>query len=300
MKLQFLLFLAFALGTVAFTIPSIESRALESRRAKPCSGNTPRTRQKWCDYDIHTDYTNVVPNTGVTREYHFDIDQITIAPDGVPRFAIAVNGIIPGPTIIANWGDEVVIHVTNNLEAAKNGTSIHWHGIRQKNTNPNDGVTSVTQCPTPPGSTITYKWRAEQYGSTWYHAHIGLQAWEGVHGGIIINGPASANYDVDMGPIILSDWSHKTADELYIFAQTKGPPTLDNGLINGTNVYNSTGSRFVMKVNQGKSYRLRITNAAIDTHWKFMIDNHQLTVIAMDLVPIKPYTTNYIDIGMGM
>jgi Putative multicopper oxidases len=55
-----------------------------------------------------------------------------------------------------------------------------------------------------------------------------------------------------------------------------------------------------MKVNQGTSYRLRITNAAIDTHWKFMIDNHQLTVIAMDLVPIKPYTTNYIDIGMGM
>jgi hypothetical protein len=30
-----------------------------------------------------------------------------------------------------------------------------------------------------------------------------------------------------------------------------------------------------------------------------MIDNHQLTVIAMDLVPIKPYSTNFINIGMG-
>jgi hypothetical protein len=40
-------------------------------------------------------------------------------------------------------------------------------------------------------------------------------------------------------------------------------------------------------------------NAEIDTHWKFMIDNHQLTVIAMDLVPIKPYSTNFINIGMG-
>jgi Putative multicopper oxidases len=251
MKLQLFLFLAFALGAVAFSIPLLESRALQSKRANPCSGNTPSTRQQWCDYNINTDYTNVVPNTGVTREYYFDIDQITIAPDGVPRFAIAVNGIIPGPTIIADWGDEVVVHVTNNLQAAKNGTSIHWHGIRQNYTNPNDGVVSITQCPTAPGSTITYKWRAVQYGSTWYHAHIGLQAWEGVNGGIIINGPASANYDVDMGPIILSDWSHKTADELYIYSQTQGPVTLDNGLINGTNVYNSTGFSFCYESQSG-------------------------------------------------
>lgn len=271
---------------------------------RPCAGNTPRTRSKWCQYDVSTDYTQTVPNTGVTREYWLNLEDVVAAPDGFSRSVMAVNGTIPGPTIFADWGDWVVIHVTNSLYTSQNGTSIHWHGIRQNYTNGNDGVVSITQCPTAPGSTITYKWRAEQYGSSWYHSHIGLQAWEGVFGGIVINGPATANYEVDKGSLFLTDWSHPTVDQLYSVAQTVGPPTLDSGLINGTNVFgngtNSTGTRFQMKVNQGSSYRLRIVNSAVDTHWKFMIDNHTLTVIAADFVPIRPFTADYINIGMGM
>lgn len=109
----------------------------------------------------------MVPNTGVTREYWFDLIQVTVAPDGIERMALTVNGSIPGPTIEADWGDTVVVHVTNSLTASHNGTSLHFHGIRQKYTNQNDGVVSITQCPTPPGESITYTWRAEQYGSTW-------------------------------------------------------------------------------------------------------------------------------------
>lgn len=58
---------------------------------------------------------------------------------------LAVNGSVPGPLIEANWGDTVKIHVTNALTA--NGTGIHWHGIRQLNSNREDGVPSITQCP---------------------------------------------------------------------------------------------------------------------------------------------------------
>lgn len=300
MRLQNLLYLAYAFTVAATSIPVLETRKTKSpSKPKPCAGNSAHKRTKWCDYDINTDYTKIVPHTGVTREYWLSIDEVTVAPDGISRFAMAINGTIPGPTIYANWGDEVVIHVTNHLNESKNGTSIHWHGIRQNYTNQNDGVVSITQCPTAPGSTITYKWRAAQYGSSWYHSHIGLQAWMGVFGGIIINGPASQNYDVDKGMLFLNDWSHQTADELYTHAQTVGPPTLDTGLINGTNMYNTSGKYFTMRANKGESYRLRIVNAAIDTHWKFMIDNHKLTVIGMDLVPVKPYTTDYINIGMG-
>jgi len=289
-------------------LPSFMTRTQSTSVPKPsataCPGNTPNNRAAWCNYSIDTDYENVVPYTGETREYWFDIDEVTIAPDGFPRPVMAVNGTIPGPTVIANWGDWVVIHVTNHLEKARNGSSIHWHGIRQNYTNQNDGVVSITQCPLTPGKTMTYRWRAVQYGSSWYHSHIGLQAWEGVFGGIIINGPATANYNIDKGSLILNDWTHATVDELYDTEQVLGPLTLDNGLINGTNVLgtgtNSTrGSRFTMKVDQGSSYRLRLVNAAIDTHWSFMIDNHNLTVIAMDLVPIKPFTTNIVYIGMG-
>lgn len=194
----------------------------------------------------------------------------------------------------------MVIHVTNGLTTSTNGTSIHWHGIRQNYTNEYDGVPSITQCPTAPGETITYTWRATQYGTSWYHSHFALQAWEGVFGGLIINGPATANYDVDKGTIILSDWSHETCDSLYDYAQTVGPPTLDNGLINGTNTFDGSGKRFTTSFVSGTSYRLRIINSAIDTHWKFSIDGHTLQVIAADFVPIVPYTANYINIGMGM
>ncbi|KAL5364168.1 Cupredoxin [Aspergillus floccosus] len=269
----------------------------------PCLGNTPNDRSKWCQYDIDTDWSKVVPDTGVTREYWFDIDEVAIAPDGYLRTAMAINGSIPGPTIYADWGDHVVVHVTNHLHQAKNGTSIHWHGMWQRGTNEDDGVVSVTQCPIAPGSSMTYHWRAMQYGSSWYHSHIGLQAWNGVFGGIVINGPATANYDEDAGVMILSDWTHDTADEMYQFAQECGPPRLDNGLINGTNIYgagnDTDGSRLKLQVSKGKTYRLRLVNSALDTTFEFMIDNHNLTIIAMDLVPVKPYTTYSLSIGMG-
>jgi FtsP/CotA-like multicopper oxidase with cupredoxin domain len=270
-----------------------------------CEGNTATTRDQWCDFDINTDYYNVVPDTGVTREYWLELQDVTVAPDGVSRTAIAVNGTIPGPTIFADWGDTVVVHVLNSLQTSGNGSSIHFHGIRQNFTNQNDGVAAITQCPTAPGESMTYTWRATQYGSTWYHSHFALQAWEGVFGGILINGPASSNYGEDLGLLFLTDWDHSTVDELYIAAETTGPPTLDNALINGTNVFgedgsdDQTGSRLEISFTEGTSYRLRIVNTAIDTMFKFSIDNHTLTVIANDLVPIEPYTTNVLSVGIG-
>ncbi|KAF2191310.1 multicopper oxidase [Zopfia rhizophila CBS 207.26] len=270
-----------------------------------CSGNTATTRSEWCDYSIDTDYTSTAPDTGVTREYYLELTDVTVAPDGVSRSAMAVNGTIPGPTLFADWGDTVVVHVTNSLTTSENGTSIHFHGIRQNYTNEMDGVSSITQCPTAPGESITYTWKAVQYGSTWYHSHFALQAWEGIFGGIcwklsiIINGPATADYDEDLGMLFLNDWSHQTVDELYISAETSGPPTLDNGLINGTNVYDDTGYRYNVSFTSDTSYRIRLVNAAVDTHFKFMIDNHTMQVIAADLVPIEPYNTTFLDIGMG-
>ncbi|KAK6858378.1 Laccase [Apiospora arundinis] len=268
-----------------------------------CEGNTPDTRSSWCDFDINTDYVNVVPDTGVTREYYLDLTEVEVAPDGISRFAMAINGTIPGPTLTADWGDTVVVHLTNSLKTSTNGTSLHFHGIRQNHTNDNDGVASITQCPSPPGTTFTYKWRATQYGSTWYHSHFALQAWQGVFGGIIINGPATANYDKDMGLLFLNDWSHRTVDEMWDAAQAVGPPALDNSLLNGVNTFNNsgvvTGSRYTLALEENKSHRLRLVNGALDTFYKFSVDNHTLTVISMDLVPIEPFTTDVVSIGIG-
>jgi FtsP/CotA-like multicopper oxidase with cupredoxin domain len=115
----------------------------------------------------------------------------------------------------------------------------------------------------------------------------------------------SANYDVDLGNLFLQDWDHSTADELYINAQTQGAISALTGLINGTNVYgedsatDQTGQRFETTFETGTSYLLRLVNVAIDTHFKFTIDNHTMTVIASDFVPVTPYETTEVSIGMG-
>ncbi|KAI0421309.1 multicopper oxidase [Xylaria grammica] len=297
-------FLALASGLTAIAFPALVAAApytgspsLSSRQSDACEFDSATAPNCWGNYSLSTNWYEEAPDTGVIREYWFELVNKTLAPDGVERMTLSINGSIPGPTIEADWGDTVVVHVKNSM--ANNGTSIHWHGIRQMNSTDQDGVASITQCPVAPGDSTTYRWRATQYGTTWYHSHFSLQAWNGVFGGIVIRGPASAPYDEDRNLIVMSDWFHQTTDELYSIASSAAPPTANNGLINGLNVYEDGGSRYQTQFESGKSYRLRLLNTAIDTMFRFGIDNHTLTVISADLVPIVPFETDTINVGIG-
>ena len=147
---------------------------------------------------------------------------------------------------------------------------------------------------------MTYTFKATQYGSSWYHSHFSMQAWDGVFGGILINGPATANYDVDIEPIVITDWSHATVDALYTYAQAVGPPKMDTALINGKGTYNGTGGeRYEAVFEPGKKYRMRFVNAAVDSYFKLSLDNHKMTVIAMDFVPVEPFEIDVLDFTMG-
>jgi FtsP/CotA-like multicopper oxidase with cupredoxin domain len=86
-------------------------------------------------------------------------------------------------TQIASRGDKLNITVVNKLKY--NGTSVHWHGIRQLLSNPSDGVNGITQCAIAPGDSYSYVWNATQYGSTWYHSHYSSQYADGVQGPIV-------------------------------------------------------------------------------------------------------------------
>lgn len=110
-------------------------------------------------------YTDA-PSTGVVRSYNFVISRGTIAPDGVERSALLINGSFPGPAIEANWGDTIRVTVTNNITGPEEGTSLHWHGFLQKGTPYEDGVPGITQCPIPPGQTFTYSFNADLYGES--------------------------------------------------------------------------------------------------------------------------------------
>ncbi|KAK2758386.1 hypothetical protein FQN54_004236 [Arachnomyces sp. PD_36] len=222
-----------------------------------------------------------------------------MAPDGFSRLVMAVNGQFPGPTIRAGWGDTLRIHVTNSLQ--DNGTSIHWHGIRQVNTNDQDGVSGITECPLAPGDTKTYEFLCTQFGTSWYHSHHSAQYGDGILGPMVIDGPASANYDVDLGPMPIQDWYYRTAYQNALISQTPGagPPSGDNGLINGTMVSQYGGEYHVNTVERNRKYRLRLINTSLDNHFKVHLDNHNFTVITSDFVPLVPYETDWLFIGIG-
>jgi len=122
MKLTYILPLC--LATVALAAPRSRFHARST-----CAGNSASDRSVWCNYSVDTDYESIVPDTGVTREYWLELTQVTVSLDGVSRIAMAVNGSVPGPTIIAAWGDDISVHVTNSLTESKNGSSIHWYVV---------------------------------------------------------------------------------------------------------------------------------------------------------------------------
>lgn len=45
---------------------------------------------------------------------HFRHNILAAAPDDYQIEMLTINGSMPGPLIEANWGDDLVIHVTNN------------------------------------------------------------------------------------------------------------------------------------------------------------------------------------------
>jgi hypothetical protein len=151
--------------------------------------STPEDRSCWLSdgkgnvFDINTDYESIRPN-GTTRYYTLNVTDGFVNADGLPfDEAKLFNHVYPGPWIQACWGDTLEITVINNL--AYNGTSIHWHGIRQNQTMHMDGVNGITQCPIAPKDHFVYKFSVTQYGSSWYHSHYSLQYADGLVGPMV-------------------------------------------------------------------------------------------------------------------
>ncbi|KAK2053617.1 multicopper oxidase [Colletotrichum caudatum] len=273
-------------------------RSVEPRQAA-CSG-----RACWNgNFNLDSDYEILTPPQGKLRTFDFTLSNLSdIAPDGVHKPAMLINNQFPGPTIEADWGDFVQIHVHNQLQS--NGTSFHWHGLHQRNSNDQDGANGVTECPIPPGQSRTYSFQLTQYGTSWYHSHFSSQYGNGVVGSIQINGPASADYDIDLGPYPITDWYYETADRLERKGElvvNGGAPPSDNILFNGKNInpLGPGGQYQKTRLTPGKKHRLRLINTSVDNAFTVSMVGHNFTVIATDLVPVKPVVKNSLFMTVG-
>ncbi|KAL7800157.1 laccase [Trichoderma ceciliae] len=278
------------------------------------SNNPTPNGYPWSTLDTNTNYYNTSPNTGVIRSYDFTVSRGVIAPDGYQRNVLLVNGAFPGPMIEANWGDIIQVTLHNNITGPEEGTALHWHGFLQKGTPWEDGVPAVTQCPVPPGGSFTYQFGATLYGSSWYHSHYSSQYAGGLVGPIVIHGPKTQKYDIDIGPVMLSDWYHEDYLDLVEKTMSTVPGAnrfpSENNLINGkmnfdcskvtdgTPCMDNAGiAKF--RFTRGKTHLLRLVNSGAAGLQRFSIDGHKMTVIANDFVHVEPYETKVVTLGIG-
>lgn len=97
------------------------------------------------ELDLDTGF--IVSSHPQTREFTFNVTQALASPDGFKKPMILINNQFPGlyccprdlidtdlsvgPLIEANTGDTIVVQVNNQM--SNWSTTIHWHGIDQKN-----------------------------------------------------------------------------------------------------------------------------------------------------------------------
>ncbi len=149
------------------------------------------------------------------------------------RLFVAVNGRIPGPTLIVDKDAIVRVRVQNKLTSE--GVTIHWHGMHQKGTPWMDGVGFISQAPITPGAYFDYVFKATPAGTHWYHSHVGAQRTDGLFGALVVRETTNQLDDVraallmtgsnSYGEIIdlpgnhtltLLDWQREASLDLFI------------------------------------------------------------------------------------
>ncbi|KZV27630.1 laccase-17-like [Dorcoceras hygrometricum] len=240
-----------------------------------------------------------------TRHYTFNIVTSNVTRLCKTKSIVSVNGKLPGPRIVAREGDQVLVKVVNNVT---NNITLHWHGIRQLRSGWADGPAYVTQCPIQTGQSYTYNFTITgQRGTLFWHAHISwLRAT--LYGPIIILPRRNESYPFKKPykevPIIFGEWWNADPEAVINQAlQTgAGPNVSDAYTINGFPgiLYNcSANDTYRLKVKPGKTYMLRIINAALNDELFFSIANHSLTIVEADAVYVKPFETDVLFITPG-
>ncbi|KAG7964957.1 hypothetical protein I3843_09G199600 [Carya illinoinensis] len=238
-------------------------------------------------------------------EHSFNVQNLTVRRLCNEQVITAVNGSLPGPTIRVREGDILVVHVFNK---SPYNITIHWHGVFQLLSGWADGPEYVTQCPIRPGNSYTYKFKITgQEGTLWWHAHSSwLRAT--VHGALIIHPRSGRSYPFPKPhkefPILLGEWWNANVVDVENEGLATGaaPANSDAYTINGKpgDLYQcSQNSIYKRTVVQGKTYMLRIINAALNNQLFFKIANHNMTVVAIDASYTKHYVTDVVIVAPG-
>jgi FtsP/CotA-like multicopper oxidase with cupredoxin domain len=246
------------------------------------------------------------------------------ATGGRSGHAFAVNGTVPGPLLRLREGQDLRIHVTNNLAE---DSSIHWHGLLLPFQF--DGVPGVSFPGIAPGQTFTYEFPIRQNGTYWWHSHSDLQEQAGHYGPIVIeSADPDPRYDRDY-VVLLSEFTpihpHEIMRKLKVgehYFNRQMQTATDGDMpgperrmwgemrMNPRDVSDVTGSTYTYLVNghgpaenleylfaAGERVRLRIINGSAMTFFNVRIPGVPMTVIAADGIDVDEVTVDEFQIG---
>ncbi|WOK91852.1 hypothetical protein Cni_G00543 [Canna indica] len=219
-----------------------------------------------------------------------------IWPLGVKQQGILINGQFPGPQIDAVTNDNIIINVFNSLPEP---FLISWNGIQQRRSSWQDGVYG-TNCPIPPGGNFTYVMQMkDQIGSYFYFPSLAFHKAAGGFGGIKVLSrplipvpfpPPAADYT-----LLIGDWYKANHTDLkFMLDSGRDLPFPDGVLINGRG---QNGNTFT--VDQGKTYRFRISNVGLATSLNIRIQGHTMLLVEVEGSHTLQNTYSSIDLHLG-
>ena len=260
------------------------------------------------------------------EDIRLSIGDAHFATGGRSGHAFAVNGTVPGPLVRLRDGQNVRLHVTNNLVE---DSSIHWHGLLLPFQF--DGVPGVSFPGIKPGETFTYEFPVRQTGTYWWHSHSGLQEQAGHYGPIIVeSGDPDPRYDRDY-VVLLSEFTplhpHAIMRKLKVgehyfnnqmLSATEGDLSGEERRMwsamrmNPRDVSDVTGSTYTYLVNghgpaddlqlafqPGERVRLRVINGSAMTFFNVRIPGVPMTVIQADGQDVADVEVDEFQIGVA-
>jgi len=194
---------------------------------------------------------------------------------GTAGRALTYNGLLPGPVLEVNAGDDVKIQLHNRLNQP---TNLHYHGLHVSPEGNADNVFLSVQ----PGASQSYSFQIPDdhpAGLFYYHPHhhgtVSDQVFGGLGGALIVRG------ELDQIPEV------QAAQEEVLFLKDL-PADRQPGM--GGAMLGREGS--VLTVNgqvnptietpAGGLLRLRLVNGSNARFWRLALEGHRLHLIATD------------------
>ncbi|TQD74780.1 hypothetical protein C1H46_039670 [Malus baccata] len=220
-----------------------------------------------------------------------------IYPLGVKQRGILINGQFPGPQIDAVTNDNLVISVFNYL---REPFLISWDGIQQRRNSWQDGNFG-TNCPIPSGRNFTYKIQVkDQIGSFFYFPSLKFHKAAGGFGGIRIWSrpkiPVPFPNPAGDFTVLAGDWfktNHYILRRGYL-DRGRALPNPDGILINGRG-----WNGYTFTVDQGKTYRFRISNVGLTASINFRIQGHKMKLVEVEGSHTLQNMYDSLDIHLG-